>query len=256
MMPSVAFRAVPDRTSPLARLHPASKLAALLLALLTCFAVPAWSLPLLLLSLAVALGSCGFHWGAAGAVLRGWLPVLALVLLVHTLTTVEAAPLGTPSLQGFWRGLDAVARVVAMVGWLLLFLRITPLDEMTAGLGWWFRPWPGSRRATTRLSLALAVAVGTAPGVLAEGRRLESATRLRRAGDGRRAGWLRRRWRRLLDMGYLVVPLMESLFRRVEPLSLSLQGRLPQPALGRHLPVWQLIGLGLWAGGLAVLIWP
>ncbi|MHB8079898.1 MAG: hypothetical protein ACYDIE_11670, partial [Candidatus Krumholzibacteriia bacterium] len=62
MMPAAA--APPDRAWWLARLHPATRLGALPLALVTCLAAPAWLLPPLLLLIAAALRRGGLWWGA------------------------------------------------------------------------------------------------------------------------------------------------------------------------------------------------
>ena len=106
MLPVTPFAAPPDRDSRLARLHPASKLAGLVLALVSCFAVPWWGLPGVLLLLLAGLLRRG---SGAGDLLRGlrpWWPVALLVLAVHVLTTTSAAPLWHPSWTGLGRGTD------------------------------------------------------------------------------------------------------------------------------------------------------
>ena len=253
MMPTVFFATGTDPDSALARLHPGFKLAALLLALITCLAVPAWLLPAVLALPVGFLIRSGLPWRRLARAAYPWWPVALLVLGVHLVTTVEAAPLGRPSWTGLGQGVVALARVAGSAAWLALLLRVTPLAQLTAGLGWWWRPGRRLGLDTARLSLVLAVAFGTVPSVLAEGRRIDSVVRLRRgpvAPGGRR--W-RYWWRRALDPGYLVVPLVESLFRRAESLTLSVQGRLPRPPVQPGpLPAVQAAGLVVWAG---MLVW-
>ena len=254
MMPSAAFCTTAEETFPLVRLHPASKIAGLGLTLLSFLIVPGELLPPLLLLLVFTLWRSGLEPGALAGSVRPWLPVSLLVLVVHILTTVEAAPLGTPTWQGLWRGLAALARVAGAAGSLALFLRVTPLGDLTTGLTWWWRPWHRFGLDSTRLSLVLAVALGTVPSVVAEGRRIDATVRLRRGGTP--AGHAPRRWwRRMLDTGHVVVPLIESLFRRAEGLTLSLQNRLPRPAAGqRRPPLWQFIVLTIWTGLIVVAV--
>lgn len=256
MMPTVTFSAAPDRVSWLARLHPASKLAGLLLGLVSCYLLPAWSLPLVLLAISLALARRGLNRPWLAQAVKPWLPVVLLVLAVHTLTTVEAAPLGTPSWAGLVRGLVTLGRLVASAGLLVLFLRTTPLAALVAGLAWWLRPARRWGLDAEGLSLTLAVALGTVPGVVAEGRRIEAVVRLRRGGAEGAGRGPRRWWRRLLDRGSLVVPLLESMFRRVEGLTLALRGRLPHQ--GHDLcrpPFGHLLGLLIWTGLLVLLVW-
>jgi energy-coupling factor transporter transmembrane protein EcfT len=99
----------------------------------------------------------------------------------------------------------------------------------------------------------LAVALGAVPGVLAEGRRIEAVTRLRRGNAARERG-PRRWWRRAVDRSHLAVPLLEGLFRRADGLSLALLDRRPRPAATwRPLPASQLLGLAAWGAGLLLL---
>jgi energy-coupling factor transporter transmembrane protein EcfT len=97
------------------------------------------------------------------------------------------------------------------------------------------------------------VALGTVPGVLAEGRRITAVVRLRRGGTVAGRG-LRARWQGGLDRAHLVIPLLEGLFRRADGLTLALQNRRPGPAPARgHPPAWQLLALVAWCGALVLL---
>jgi hypothetical protein len=104
------------------------------------------------------------------------------------------------------------------------------------------------------LGLVLAVALGTAPTVLGEGQRSGMVVRLRRTGpDGPTGGSApARMWQRATDRVLLVVPMMETLGRRAEALTLSLRRRRPRPAVLGRLPLAEGVGLGLWLG---VLVW-
>lgn len=186
--------------------------------------------------------------------IRPWLPVAIFVLVIHTFTTTAAAPLGHPSLGGVQAGILALARIGLALGWFALFARLKSLDELVRAVRWWLRPLEKVGLPTGQLGLVLAVALGTVPGVMNEGRRVEAVLRMRRA-SATTAGVSR--FRRYLDRVLVVVPLMESLLRRAEVLSLSLRTR--QPATGLVLsspPLWQLALLVFWLAIIVRLIWP
>lgn len=289
MMPAEAAVA-PARDWWLGRAHPAARGAALPLLIATCLVVPAWAVPPLLLLLAAGLARSGLGWRRQLGALWPWWPLAALALGVHTVTAVSAAPLGHPSVTGLLRGLTALGRVAAMMAGLALLGRMFSLADLVAALAWWGRAVLRRRVDPGRLGLVLAVALGTIPTALAEGRRIQTALAMRRAGavpgsaaadaadgtladralaDGTLAGAMaagaiaapppaprRRRaprwWRAALDRASIVVPLLEGLFRRAESLSLALRWRLPQPQALGPVPWPQALGLGLW---LALLIY-
>jgi energy-coupling factor transport system permease protein len=255
MIPTSAFTVDPDRTSWLARRHPASRLLGLVLSLLTCWLLPFWCVPVALMLLALLLHRRGMPPAEFARAARPWLGIVLLVLLVHTLTTVAAAPLGRPSWQGFGRGVAAVGRVAASTCCLVLFVRVTAIADLIAGLQWWCRPLRRWGFQAERLALVLTVALGTVAGVQAEGRRIAAVVRLRRGGKGRRSAWLKRWWLRLTDAAHLVVPLLESLFRRSETLTLSLRGRLPQIADPGQPPAAEFVALGSWILMLVMGLW-
>ncbi len=250
MIPAVV--AAPDRTWWLARLHPATRLAALPLAVITCLAAPAWLLPLLLPLVVVALRRGGLPWGAQWRALVPWWPVAGLVIAIHVFTTVSAAPPGHPSWTGAGRGVAAVARVIASLLCLRLFARVLALGDLVAALAWWGLGRFGDRGVVTRLGVVLAVAAGAAPAVVTEGRRVTAALRLRQ-GRPATGGPARRWWRRAVETTRLPLPLIEGLFRRAEALTLSLRGRLPHPAQLGPPPWRQLAVLAVWLGALVAL---
>jgi len=243
MIPTTSFVTITDDSLFLARTHPATRIAGLLLALWSFFVVPAVLLPVFLALIGIALYRTGLTPAALTTTARPWLLIAVLVLVIHTLTTIEAAPLGHPSWQGFLRGVTILARIIGAAGSLVLFLRITPLRALTAGIGWWCKPWRRFGLDSTRLSLVLAVALGSVPNVLTESRRMEAAVRLRRGGVGRKGRGLGQWWNRILDKGHLVLPLLESLFRRAEGVTLTLQNRSPDPTDGMQRPPTKEIGI-------------
>ena len=247
MIPTALLAEPVAAAHPLARRHPATKIAGLTLALATWLAVPAVWLPGLGVALFGFLWWSGVPLRALSRAGRPWLFVAVLVLAVHTLSTVEAAPLGRPSWAGLREGVIALARVAGSAASLALFLRIAPLTDLISGSGWWLRAGRRFGLNTSRLSLVVAVALGTIPTVLVTGRRIEATVRLRRGGSKSLGRGPRRWWRRIVEKGHLLSPLIENLFRRADGLTLSLQNRLPGPPerLGR--PPWQeWLALGAW----------
>lgn len=252
MIPGPAFAAATVRRNPLAALHPAVRLGGALLAVLTAFALPAGAVPFAVLAVSGMLVAAGMPLRAQISALAAWWPVAVLVLVVHTLTTTAAAPLGQPSWSGVRAGAAALLRVAAAAGWLAVLMRTTNLDELVAGVRWWCAPL---RRLGVRgddLGLAVAVALGTAPTLLGEARRLEAVRRLRRdVPEASRRGGL---FDRARGRAAVVVPLLGAVGRRAEALSLSLRRRRPtELRLARPAPI-QLAVLALWTLGLVFFV--
>lgn len=256
MIHGASFAAAGLRPTPLGFLHPAASLGALVLGLAGALLADP-----ILLGLNLILLSAGLAWTGLGVsrqilALKPWLPVALLVMLIHTLTTVTAAPLGHPSVTGALAGVEALARVACTIGWLGLFLRVMSLDELVEGLGWWLRPLARLGVPVGDVGLILAVALGTAPVVLGEGRRIQTVLRLRRMGPGAVApGKVRRFFDGLLDRARVIVPLLETLARRGEALSLTLRRRRPDSSADlTPLPWVQAVLLVVWAGGLVLMV--
>jgi energy-coupling factor transporter transmembrane protein EcfT len=230
--------------------HPAVRVAGILLAVVTAFLVPAAAVPFLALAAAAAVAAVGIPLRTQLGLLAGWWPLAVLVLVVHTLTTTSAAPLGQPSWVGLLAGGVALLRVGASAGYLAVLLRTTNLDELVAGVRWWWTPWRRLGARDEDLALALAVALGTAPALLGEARRVEAVRQVRRGGgaDARR-GLLRR----ARDRAEVVVPLLEALGRRAEALSLSLRRRRPTGLCLARPPAGQVALLVAWVAVLAAL---
>jgi len=247
------------KATPLSQPHPAIRLGALVLALLTCLAVSTWSLAAVAVSLSAALAWTGMSCGKQLAALKPWAMVAALVVIVHTFTTTWAAPLGHPSVAGALAGGQALLRVVCSVGCLGLFLRVSPLDDLVAGVSWWLGPFRRMGLRTDDLGLMLAVAMGTAPVVLGEGRRIEAVVTMRQsipAGSAtvNRPNRVDGYFRRAVGRTAVIVPLLESLARRAEALTLSLKHRRPEPLTARSVSVGQMLFLVVWAAGLIWLV--
>jgi energy-coupling factor transporter transmembrane protein EcfT len=250
-----SFAAAGVRPTPLSSLHPAAALGGLVLGIAGAMSLPVAAVALNLALLGAGLGWTGLGPGRQVAALRPWLPIALLVILVHTLTTVEAAPLGRPSWAGLVAGLVALARVGCSVAWLALYLRVVSLDDLVTGLGWWLRPLARLGVPVSDLGLLLAVALGTAPVVLGEGRRIRAVLRLRRSAGGPDGIGRWTRWRRdLLDRARIVVPLLEALARRGEALSLTLRRRRPENLPAGPLPVAAGLALAVWAAALVLAL--
>jgi len=241
MIPAASQLWTPVDPLPLSTLHPASRVGAGVLAVLTALLAP----PPLLLPLAMVIAWLLHRGGLQGAGLGGWLrawwPVALVIVAIHTLTTTAAAPLGQPSLTGALRGGLALARLAVMLGSMALLSRVLPLPDLVVALGWWLRPLRRLGVDTRHLGVTLAVALGTAPRTQAEAGRILACMRLRTA-DGRP-----RRGLRLRERLRVVPPLMEGLARRGETLPLALAGRLPRA----EAPLPRLP----WSQGLVLLAW-
>jgi energy-coupling factor transporter transmembrane protein EcfT len=250
-----SFVAAGLKTTPLSVIHAAVRWGGIVLALATCMMATPLGLLLVAALLSLALHWTGMHPGRQVAALRPWLPIALLVMVVHVFTTTWAAPLGHPSLAGALAGGKALLRVVCSVGCLGLYLRVTPLDDLVVGVSWWLRPLRPLGVRTEDLGLMLAVAMGTAPTVLGEGRRIEAVVTMRQsapAGTVQASGGnpVSRFFRTSVDRARILVPLLETLTRRAEALTLSLRHRRPQPDSSDPVPAVQMAVLILWTVGL------
>lgn len=258
MIHGASFAPVALKATPLSDLHPAVRLGGAVLALLTCLSVSPLGLVVLAAGLVAALVWTGMNPGQQLMALRPWAPVALLVIVVHTFTSTWAAPLWHPSVAGALAGGKALLRVACSVGCLGLFLRVTPLDDVVVGVSWWLRPLQFLGIRTEDLGLVVAVALGTAPVMLGEGRRIEAVVTMRQAAPGIAGNPpgrspFKRFFKRLVTRARVVVPLVEILARRAEALTLSLKHRRPEPVDADRVPVGQWLFLGGWALGLVWL---
>lgn len=254
MLNAATFAVSELKPTALSRTHAATRLAGLILGLVTGMIANS-----IVLSAMFILVTSGLIWTGLSLAhqvksVRPWLPMVLLMMVIHTLTTVAAAPLGHPSWLGVWTGLQALVRVAVSVGLLGLYLRVASLDELIVGTSWWLKPLRRIGVPVADFGLMLAVAMGTAPAVLGEGRRIEMVMRLRRAGPQAAPPQpALKRWAgRIVDRAQLVVPLLETMGRRAEAMNLSLRSRRPSPDLGAGwLPPGELLFLAAWVG----LLW-
>ena len=254
MINGASFAPAALRATPLSALHPAVRLGGVILALLTCLGSPTLGLVAIALFLMAALTWTGMGPFRQLAALNPWAPVALLVIVVHTFTTTVAAPLGHPSLEGFLAGGKALLRVACSVGCLGLYLRISPLDDLVLGVSWWLRPVRRLGLRTDDLGLMLAVAMGTAPVVLGEGRRIEAVVTMRRSvPEGSEVKRTANFLHGMVDRARVIVPLLETLGRRAEALTLSLRHRRPDPLSAAKVPILQMAPLVVWAAGLIML---
>lgn len=247
MIPAAGRIPSPPRPTCLDRLHPAIRLGGALLGAVGALAVDPVSLLAMLVVVVVLLARTGLGPGAQLAALRPWLPAAVLVVLVHAFTSTEFAPLWRFSAGGTLAGGLALLRVGVTLGWLALYVRTSGLEDSITAAGWWLAPLRRLGAPTHQLGLVLAVALGTIPGVMAEGRRTEAVVRMRRAAARRGRGSFATR---MGDRVRVVVPLVETLVRRAENLTLALRSRAPaEPATVAGPPAAQvavlLIALGL-----------
>jgi energy-coupling factor transporter transmembrane protein EcfT len=240
MMPGASSLWRPRDPLPLRRVHPAARLGAGVLAVVTALLAPAPALLLLVPLVAWLAFRAGMRAAGLGRWARPWWPVALLVIAVHTVTATDTAPLGHPSLVGLARGGVALARLGAMLLAMAVLMRLTPLPDLIAGLRWWLRPLRPLGVDTRHLGVTMAVALGTAPRIQAEAGRITACLRLRTA-DGRARRGLSMR-RRLL----VLPPLMEGILRRGETLPLALAGRVGAEPTAAPLP---------WPQGLMLVAW-
>jgi len=246
------------KATPMGSLHPAVRLGGAILALLTCLGAPPLGLAAIALFLMAALTWTGMDPLRQLGALKPWAPVALLVIVIHTFTTTVAAPLGHPSLEGFLAGGKALLRVACSVGCLGLYLRISPLDDLVLGVSWWLRPARRLGLRTDDLGLMLAVAMGTAPVVLGEGRRIEAVVTMRESvPEGHEVPNGQKGIAKFLHMmvgrARVIVPLLETMARRAEALTLSLRHRRPDPVTAAKVPILQMAPLVVWAAGLIML---
>jgi energy-coupling factor transporter transmembrane protein EcfT len=201
---------------------------------------PAPGVPALAMVLAVLLQRTGLGPAAQLRSLWPWRWLILVMILIHTFTTTAAAPLGHPSWGGMAAGAEALLRLAVSVGWLALLNRLKSLDEMVLGARWWLRPLEAVGLPTGQAALVLAVALGTIPRVMGEGRRVAAVQAMRRSLPGGRVS----RRRRFEDRIAVVTPLLEGLMRRADTLSLSLRTRRPATGPVREGPgLVSLLGL-------------
>lgn len=250
MIPAAGTTPSPLRATCLDRLHPAIRLGGALLGAIGSLGLDPVSLGGMLAVVVVLLARTGLGPARQWAALRPWLPAALLVLLVHALTSTEFAPLWHFSTGGLLSGGLALLRVAATLGWLALYVRTSGLEDSIKATGWWLAPLRRLGVPTHHLGLVLAVALGTVPGVMAEGRRAEAVVRMRRSAGKPGRGSL---VARMGDRVRVVVPLVETLVRRAEHLTLALRSRAPDTAATVAGP--PVIQLALLLLSMVLLVW-
>lgn len=225
--------------------HPAVRLLAVVLLVVTSMVVaPRW-LPVPALLVLNGLHLAGLRWRRLPALLVPWsLPAL-VVLAAHTVSATDAAPLWQPSLVGLGRGLIILARLALVLGAVALADRLMSVRDLTTAVAWLLRPLRPLGVDTRHLGLTVAVALGTAPRTRVESERLVACLRLRRPAAARRP------WHRFSDRVRVVPPLMDGIMRRAETLPLALAHRVPAEASpAGAVPWYQFLPLAIWAVSL------
>lgn len=246
MIPAASHAWRPIAHLPLGAWHPATRLLAAVLTVATAFLVPFPVVAVLALVLGRLLSVAGFRWMQVPRLVGAWWLVGGVVLVAHTISATDVAPLWSPSLVGLGRGGVVLVRLVLMLATIAVARRVLPLDDLIAAVGWCLGPLRRLGIDTRHLGLTMAVALGTAPQMQAEAERLHACLRLRRA-PGRRGPW-----RALTERLRVVPPLMENLVRRAETLPLVLAPRVASASpAGSSPPWWQLCSLLVWFGYVA-----
>ncbi len=252
MIPSLVAPSQVVRSTVLNKIDGVVLLAVVVLGIVACLMVAPPVLLFLNVFLVLVLVWTGMMPDGFWFAIRPWLPVAGVVLMVHVLTTTASAPLGHPSWGGLEAGILALARIAASFGFLAIFSRLKSLDDLVRAVRWWLGPLDKLGLPIGHLALVLAVALGTVPGVMNEGRRVDAVLRMRRAQRGKKAV---SRWLKWKDKLVVVVPLAESLLRRADVLSLSLRTRQPTQEGVSGPSGWQLAFLGVWTVFWAQMIW-
>ncbi len=254
MIPGAAFSPGATKPQALKRVHGAIRLAVLFLGLATLMTLPSLVLPVAVLAMGVALRWTNMTASQQLHLIKPWWPMALIVLTVHAITGCFNA--GQLVSDGLVSGLVTLGRILLCLGLLSFFLRVTSLDETVAAVHFWCKPLRVVGVQTHHLGLVLAVALGTAPVVQEEGRRIQTVVRMRRSLEkpiGARSRIVRW-WSSLQEWGHLVLPIMESLGRRADTLSLSLSSRMPaEPSEGQISPgpgPGSLVVVALWFLGL------
>jgi len=225
--------------------HPAVRLLAVVLLVVTSMVVaPRW-LPVPALLVLNGLHLAGLRWRRLpGLLVPWWLPAV-VVLAAHSVSATDAAPLWQPSLVGLGRGLIILVRLALVLGSVALADRLMSVRDLTTAVAWLLRPLRPLGVDTRHLGLTLAVALGTAPRTRAESERLTACLRLRRPVARRRP------WHRFSDWLRVVPPLMDGIMRRAETLPLALAHRVPAEASPAGVVPWyQFLPLAIWAVSL------
>lgn len=228
--------------------HPAVRLLAVLLLMVTSMLVaPQW-LPVPALLVFNGLHLAGLRWRRLPALAAPWSLLALVVVAAHTVSATDAAPLWHPSLAGLGRGLLTVVRLALVLGTVALADRLMSVRDLTAAVAWWLRPLRPLGVDTRHLGLTLAVALGTAPQTRVEAERLLACLRLRRPVAGRRF------WHRFGDRLRVMPPLMDGIMRRAETLPLALAHRVPaEDPPDAAAPWYQFLPLVAWALALGWL---
>lgn len=260
MIPGAAYSETTVQGLLWPSLNPAVRLGGLILMLATCLAMP---LPGLLILLGLAswlLVKTGLPLVSQLKSLKPWLLMGLFIVAIHVFSTTAAAPLGHPTWAGARAGAHALMRVGSTVAWLGIFIRTTSLDDLVAAVQWWLQPMQRLGFPSEDLGLMLAVAMGTTPVVMSEGRRIEASLRLRRCGARDKDRPKPRSWQALFtrwqDRTRVIVPLLEAMARRAEALSLSLRSRRPgQGALTMVRPsLAEMTFLLIWLAALVLVL--
>ena len=200
------------------RLDARVKVICLIVASVASFAAPSWAgLAVTAAGLAVALMASGTSPLRVLLALRPALLVLGFSLLANTVVLV-----GQPGLSadGFLRTVRAIARIVLVVGFALVFSATTMPPAIADALASLLRPLARLGVPVGGISTMASVALRFIPLTAEEVLRIRNAQRARGARPDE-GGVLRR----VASWGQVLVPLVVSLFRRADELGRAMEDR-------------------------------
>ena len=204
--------------TPLHRLDARAKIVLLLVASVASFAtVSAAGLVLAAAGLLAALAACRISPARVLLALRPALLVLGFSLLANSVVLVGQPGL---SLAGFLRSAQAIARIVLVVGFALVFSTTTTPPATADAIACLLRPLGRAGVPVGSVSTMASIALRFIPLVEEEVLRIRASQRARgaRLDEG---GVVRR----VSAWGQVLVPLIVSLFRRADELGRAMEDR-------------------------------
>lgn len=207
----------PGKT-PMHRMDPRVKLAALLMATVASFASPApWGLAVVALGLVAALVASRI---SPATVLRGLRP--AAIILAISVVSNAVVLVGQPGVSagGLARSALVVCRIALVVGFALSFSSTTPPPAIADGIAALMAPLRRVGVPVGAIAMSCSIALRFIPLTVEEVDRIRCAQRARgaRLDEG---GLLRR----LRQWSQVLVPLVVSLFRRADELASAMVDR-------------------------------
>ena len=220
--------------SPVHRLDPRTKLICVLLYIVALF-LANWFITYAVM-LAVLAGSIAISKVPPKSILRGLKPVLFIVVFTAVLnifytpgnTVLAHFWIFTITLEGVWRALFMVVRIMMLIAGTFLLTYTTSPILLTDGLESLLGPLKMVRVPVHELAMMMSIALRFIPTLIEETDKIMSAQRAR--GADFESGNLIQRAKALLP---LLVPLFISAFRRADELATAMECRCYHGGEGR-----------------------